>query len=806
MGWPYKIAPKKQTITQQAATRLLVSLGLFVIALIFSSALIYNTALNKAAAEKAENLQIFYQSRLEQVERDWEVQTRDFKNRIEFTRYLEDPGNAVINLHAFFTIQSGERRFSQLVVQDHDGGLRFKLNKDSKYSDTLESEQRSGWYWDNDSGKLYRVFRERIWLGKDGAGTMTAYFPIDHALLYQLVSPGVMLVARYQNNNIASSLGSAGLDATQVQAVRQQGRELPWTGTADSPLTLLIDAPVSGIFSALELTLGVGVIPLLDALILWFALGTWLMTQTRRIRAMGAAVLEFPQRQEVSPVLRRQIQLAQSGKRDEIYDVSFAIEALAEYTVEQRKRQLREEAEIRLWSSVFKSSAEGIIITDQQRNIVAVNPAFLQRTGYDAADVLGKNPRILSIKRENPAFYTAMWKAIESDGYWQGEVWDCNKDGTESPYLMSISSVHDESGNIVNYVGYYTDISNRIRAEQELKHHRDNLEAMIAERTFDLGAANQKLTAQSTRLLASEADLHRAQAVAKIGSWRLDAAGNKLEWSEETYRIFGVPPATNITYDVFLNQIHEEDRESVDRAWQAAMRGEPYSIEHRIVAGSLIKWVREQAELVFDQQGQLEGGIGTVQDITELKHYEQKIEQMAYFDALTRLPNRRMLYDRLSHSIAAGKRNALFSALMFIDLDNFKPLNDQYGHVVGDLLLMEVARRLTACVRESDTVSRFGGDEFVVLLCVLDRDEALARAEAQVAAEKIRMTLAQPYLLEASDANQAHVEHDCTPSIGVVMFSGADGGIDEILSRADAAMYRAKVAGRNQIRFADDAG
>jgi diguanylate cyclase (GGDEF)-like protein len=221
------------------------------------------------------------------------------------------------------------------------------------------------------------------------------------------------------------------------------------------------------------------------------------------------------------------------------------------------------------------------------------------------------------------------------------------------------------------------------------------------------------------------------------------------------------------------------------------------------VAGDATKWVREQAELVFDENGNLQGGIGTVQDITDLKQYEQKIEQMAFFDLLTQLPNRRMLYDRLGHTIATGKRNGLFSALMFIDLDNFKPLNDQYGHVAGDLLLAEVAKRLTGCVRESDTVARFGGDEFVVLLCELDRAENNARELAFNAAEKIRTTLAQSYLFDLDDDGRTKVEHHCTSSIGVVVFNGQKIGTDDILIRADAAMYRAKEDGRNLIRFHD---
>jgi diguanylate cyclase (GGDEF)-like protein/PAS domain S-box-containing protein len=784
----------RQTITRQAATRLLISLGLFVIALSVTSALVYSTVLNKAAHERAENLQVFYQSRLQQLEREWEVQSHDFKNRIEFTRYLEQPATAAINLQAFFTIQSGERRFSQLLVQDQTGAIRFKLNKEGRYSNTLKPDESSGWYWNADDAKLYRVFKENIWLGKAGTGWMTAYYPIDNARLYNLLTPGVMLAARYQNKTIASSMGAAGLDAVAAAPDAFERREIPWTADANSPLTLLIDAQIKGIFSTIELTLGVGLIPLLDALILWFALGTWMMKQTRRIRAMGAAVIEFPQYQEVSPRLHQQLQIAQSGKRDEIYDVSYALEALAEYTVAQRKQHLREEAEIRLWSSVFKSSAEPIIITDRDLCIVAVNPAFLQKTGYAAEDILGKNPRILSPRPESAEFYTKMWRAIAEQGYWQGEIWYKDKDGTEQPYLMSISCVKDLHDNIVNYVGYYTSISERIRAETELKLHRDNLEELVIGRTMALESANRQLT-------ASEAALHQAQAVARIGSWRLDLSKNTLLWSDQTCRIFGLPIGSPITYAQFLSYVHDDDRALLESSWQDALRGKPYNIEHRIVVAGEVKWVREQAELVFSADGRAQSAIGTVQDITELKQYEQKIEQMAYFDALTQLPNRRMLSDRLSHTIANGKRNGLVSALMFIDLDNFKPLNDQYGHVVGDLLLVEVARRLSGCVRETDTVARFGGDEFVVLLCELDRNVALAQEQAAATAEKIRITLARPYLLLAGDTGQKTVEHLSTPSIGVAMFAGAEVSMDEIINHADTAMYRAKQDGRNLIRF-----
>jgi diguanylate cyclase (GGDEF)-like protein/PAS domain S-box-containing protein len=805
MGRPFPLTSRRQPITRQASARLLVSLLLFVIALSFTAALLYNTALNKAAKESADDLMAFYQFRLTQLERDWELQTRDFKTRIEFTRYLENPRTGQINLRAFFTIQGGERRFQQLLLLGKNDQLRFALSKEGQFSNLLKKNESSGWYRDAGNGRLYRVFQESIWLGKDGAGRMLTFFPLDNALLYQLASPGVTLSARYRNEQVSSSLGSTGLESGTVKPDVVERRELHWTGELNDPLTLVIEAPVKAIFSTLELSLGAGLIPIIDALILWFVLGTWLMLQARRIKALGGAVEQFSRHQEVTASLQENIRLARQGELDEINDVAVALELMAQQAVAQRLQHVREEAQIRLWSSVFESSAEAIIITDSDANIVAVNPAFQHRTGYLPEDVLGKNPRILSSGHAQPEFYAAMWQAIKSNGYWQGEVWDSDKSGTSRPYLMTISSVHDAAGEIVNYVGYYTDISERMRTEEELKRHRDNLEELVAGRTLALEQANLKLKRQSSQLIASEADLHRAQAVARLGSWRLDASENKLSWSDETYRIFGIPMSETMTYGLFLNAVHEDDRALVDQSWQAALRGEPYNIEHRIVVAGEVKWVREQAEMVFDGQGELQGGIGTVQDITERKQMEEQVRQLAFYDALTRLPNRHLLNDRLSQTITASKRSGCYGALMFLDLDNFKPLNDTHGHIVGDLLLAEVAQRITNCVRELDTVARFGGDEFVVILNELETDRAESSAEALVVAEKIRAALSEPYLLNVRQDEKAviTVRHQCGASIGVIVFSGHQGNQDDILKWADTAMYQAKVAGRNLIRFYD---
>ena len=191
--------------------------------------------------------------------------------------------------------------------------------------------------------------------------------------------------------------------------------------------------------------------------------------------------------------------------------------------------------------------------------------------------------------------------------------------------------------------------------------------------------------------------------------------------------------------------------------------------------------------------------------ISERKQAEEQIRQLAFYDALTQLPNRRLLNDRLEQAMAASKRSGRYGALMFLDLDNFKPLNDTHGHDVGDLLLIEVARRITGCVREMDTCARFGGDEFVVILSELVTDKTESAAQASTVAEKIHVALAEPYLLKIQPEGKAEttVEHHCTSSIGVVLFVNHDAGAEDILKWADMAMYQAKEAGRNLIRFYD---
>ncbi len=207
---------------------------------------------------------------------------------------------------------------------------------------------------------------------------------------------------------------------------------------------------------------------------------------------------------------------------------------------------------------------------------------------------------------------------------------------------------------------------------------------------------------------------------------------------------------------------------------------------------------------VRDDQGLIQHYVALLSDITERKQLEAKVQQFAFNDPLTNLPNRRLLNDRLNQAMAVCKRIGGHGALIILDLDNFKPLNDMHGHEVGDLLLIEAAHRMKSCVREIDTVARFGGDEFVVLLNELSIDETESILQAETAAEKIRTALSKLYQLTIRHEGNAEVtvEHYCTASIGVALFGTDATTSGDLLKLADVAMYEAKKSGRNTVKIA----
>jgi len=296
------------------------------------------------------------------------------------------------------------------------------------------------------------------------------------------------------------------------------------------------------------------------------------------------------------------------------------------------------ESSLRVAAAAFESQ-ESMLITDANKVILRVNQSFTEISGYSAEEMVGRTPSMLSSDRHDADFYAAMWASIDSTGTWQGEIWDRRKNGEVYPTWLTITAVKDSEGNVTNYVGTHT-------------------------------------------------------------------------------------------------------------------------------------------------------------DITERKAAEAQIRNLAFYDPLTQLPNRRLLIDRLQQALASSARSGREGALLFIDLDHFKTLNDTLGHDHGDLLLKEVALRLATCVREGDTVARLGGDEFVVMLEDLSENASEAASQTEMVGDKILAALCRPYDLHGHD-------YRSSSSIGITLFDAPQNSIEDLMKRADLAMYQAKAAGRNTLRFFD---
>lgn len=284
-----------------------------------------------------------------------------------------------------------------------------------------------------------------------------------------------------------------------------------------------------------------------------------------------------------------------------------------------------------------------------------------------------------------------------------------------------------------------------------------------------------------------------------------DINGN-IEWANAAYsRLTGYAPGEAIGLNPRqLVKSSVQDKAFYEAMWATILSKEVWHGElvNRRKDGSLY---HEEMTItpMLDEQGEIDHFVAVKQDISERKQMEDLIHDYAFFDTLTHLPNRRLFTDRFSQAQAVSKRSSQYGAVLFLDLDNFKSLNDTYGHSVGDLLLVEAARRIKVCLRESDTVARFGGDEFVVLLSDLHINKHESLENTKVIAEKIRSTIAQPYFLTVWEDKHEEkiVEHHCTSSIGAALFLEYEASQDDILKHADDAMYQAKEGGRDKVVF-----
>lgn len=284
----------------------------------------------------------------------------------------------------------------------------------------------------------------------------------------------------------------------------------------------------------------------------------------------------------------------------------------------------------------------------------------------------------------------------------------------------------------------------------------------------------------------------------------LDLQGRRIYNNSAYVKLFGAESVSK-GLDCF-NVIHPDDRSHVHRVLKEIIAtGISKQVECRfMLPDGTIRLMESRGELISDS-ADAKQVVVVSHDITKRKRAEEEIHNLAFYDALTGLPNRRLLDDRLVQAIATNKRTGRLGAVIFLDLNNFKPLNDAYGHAAGDMLLVEAAKRIGHCVREADTVARFGGDEFVVVLTALDEDREQSARETRQIAEKVRKALAVPYKLELSSelGGGLMVEHRSTASLGCLLFEGHENSQERLINCADLAMYQAKRNGRDQICFPD---
>ncbi|HTV75161.1 MAG TPA: EAL domain-containing protein [Candidatus Acidoferrales bacterium] len=296
--------------------------------------------------------------------------------------------------------------------------------------------------------------------------------------------------------------------------------------------------------------------------------------------------------------------------------------------------------------------------------------------------------------------------------------------------------------------------------------------------------------AMETALRRSRASLAEAQQLAHLGSWEIDLVTRQITWSAELYRILGADYASDAVSTLYEFD-HPEDRELVRAAIERAERERrPYKVDHRIITrDGRERYVQEQGEFFYDESGKPYRCVGAILDITERKLAEERLVYLAHHDSLTDLPNRSLLTDRLVQSLGRARRRGRSVAVLFIDVDRFKSVNDTLGHEGGDAVLRTVGQRLRDLLRPGDTIARPGGDEFIIVL-----DDLASTSDAQTIAERVLAAIAEPIRV-------AEAELFVTGSIGIALSPDDGNDPDELLRNADAAMYVSKTRGGDAIEL-----
>ena len=412
--------------------------------------------------------------------------------------------------------------------------------------------------------------------------------------------------------------------------------------------------------------------------------------------------------------------------------------------------------------AIIEGSPLAIIARDLNAVIGLWNPAAEKLFGWTSDEVIGTRRSIVpeDIRTE----VNTMRKQVE-----QGmmlsleETRRMRKDGMVLDVSLSVAPIHDANQKIVGTMVLIADISRRKRAEDALRN--------------------------------SEAQLRLAMEAADMGSWHWNIDNGNMSFSDGFGPLFGLQRGAVIRdYAHLLSMVHPDDLSATDAAVQRALKLDTsFDMAYRVVwPDGSVRWMAVRGQITRDAAGHAQRIIGVTADVTSRKQAEQRIAYLAHHDSLTGLPNRALLQDRIEQAIAHSHRNATQLAVMFIDLDHFKTINDSLGHQQGDALLQLVAARILNGLREIDTVSRLGGDEFVIVIPALATQDEGSHATA--VAQKILESLSANFQVQAHELNVG-------ASIGISIYP-TDGETAEILMRnADAAMYHAKERGRNQYQF-----